>query len=223
VTTGLKGKKCKNPNDLNQLRKEGGQMRTEKVDRVRNVWIVPARRFVFISLFVMAAFLTGCADVTVYVHRHLYKPVLPESVVGFYKGKQIDLNSFENLDEKTRKWIYYSPDKKVAYQAAVPLEYFVMDCFRDALWLAGVSVLKESPDVNIPDMTLIIDHWTDAEFKFTVSIMKNNALKFRNQYAVTMPSSENADSAKLEKNAYEMMNKAVLAVLSDLKLQALFK
>lgn len=198
-------------------------MRTEKVDKVRNIWMVPARRFVFICLFVMAGFLTGCADVTVYVHRHLYKPVLPESVVGFYKGKPIDLNSFQNLDEGTRKWIYYSPDKRVAYQAAVPLEYFVMDCFRDALWLTGMSVLKESPDVNIPDMMLIIDRWTDAEFKFTVSVMKNNALKFRNQYAVAMPSSENADTAKLEKNAYEMMNKAVLAVLSDLKFQALFK
>lgn len=198
-------------------------MRTEKVDKVRKVRMIPARRFAFISLFVMAGFLAGCADMTVYLHRHLYKPVLPESIVGFYKGKQIDLNSFENMDEKTRKWIYYSPDKRVAYQAAVPLEYFVMDCFRDALWLAGMSVLKESPDVNIPDTMLIIDHWTDAEFKFTVSVMKNNALKFRNHYAVTMPPSDYADPAKMEKSAYEMMNKAVLAVLGDPKFQALFK
>lgn len=198
-------------------------MKAEKMDKVRKVRMIPAKRFVFISLFVMAGFLTGCADVTVYVHRHLYKPVLPESIVGFYKGKQIDLNSFQNVDEKTRKWIYYSPDKRVAYQAAVPLEYFVMDCFRDALWLTGMSVLKESPDVNIPDMILIIDSWTDAEFKFTVSVMKNNALKFRNQYEVTMPPVGDADLAKLEKNAYEMMNKAVLAVLSDPKFQTLFK
>jgi hypothetical protein len=198
-------------------------MRTEKMDKGRKVWMIPARKIVFISLFVMAGFLTGCADVTVYVHRHLYKPVLPESIAAVYKGKHIDLNSFENMDEKTRKWIYYSPDKKVAYQAAVPLEYFVMDCFRDALWLAGMSVLKESPDVNIPDMTLIIDHWTDSEFKFTVSVMKNNSLRFRNQYSVTMPPSDYADPAKLEKSAYEMMNKAVLAVLGDPKFQALFK
>jgi hypothetical protein len=194
-----------------------------KMDQAKSVWMGPARRFAFISLFVMAGFLTGCADVTVYVHRHLYKPVIPESIAAYYQGKHIDLNSFENIDEGTRKWIYYSPDKKVAYQAAVPLEYFVMDAFRDALWLMGMSVLKESPDANIPDMTLIIDHWTDVEFKFTVSVVKNDALKFRNHYAVTMPPSGDADTAKLEKNAYEMMNKAVLAVLNDPKFKALFK
>jgi hypothetical protein len=87
----------------------------------------------------------------------------------------------------------------------------------------GMSVLKESPDANIPDMTLIIDHWTDVEFKFTVSVVKNDALKFRNHYAVTMPPSGDADTARLEKNAYEMMNKAVLAVLNDPKFKALFK
>lgn len=185
--------------------------------------MIPAWRLVFISLFISVGFLMACADVTVYVHRHLYRPVLPESIVTFYKGKQIDLNTFQNMDERTRKWIYYSPDKRVAYQAAVPLEHFVMDCFRDALWLAGMSVLKESCEANIPDMMLIIDHWTDLEFKFTVSVMKNNALKFRNQYVVTMPPSDPADLAKLERNAYEMLNKAVLAVLSDRKFQELFK
>jgi hypothetical protein len=86
-----------------------------------------------------------------------------------------------------------------------------------------MSVLKESPDANIPDAILIIDHWTDVEFKFTVSVMKNNALKFRNHYAVTMPPADYADLEKMEKNVYEMMNKAVLAVLGDPKFQALFK
>jgi hypothetical protein len=38
-----------------------------------------------------------------------------------------------------------------------------------------------------------------------------------------MPPSGDADTAKLEKNAYEMMNKAVLAVLNDPKFKALFK
>jgi len=199
-------------------------MKTEKdLDKVGKVWMIQARNLVFISILVISGFLTGCAETIVSVHRHLYKPVLPSSVVSFYKGKHIDLNSFENLDDKTRKWTYYSPDGKVAYKAAVPLEYYVMDCFRDAFWLAGMSVLKDSPDPNIPDMVLIIDRWTDTEFRFTISILKNNALKFRNQYQVTMPASNTTDTALLEKNAYEMMNKAVLAVLNDPTFQELLK
>ena len=191
-------------------------MKTEKDgDKVNKGWMIRARGLVVISILVMAGFLAGCAETIVSVHRHLYKPVLPSSMVDFYKGKSVDLNSFENVDEGTSKWTYYSPDGKVAYKAAVPLEYYVMDCFRDAFWLAGMSVLKESPDPNIPDMVLIIDRWTDTEFKFTLSVLKNNALKFRNQYKVTMPSENVTDTSRLEKNAYEMMNKTVLAVLSD--------
>jgi hypothetical protein len=204
--------------------KGGGQMKSEKrMERGPKGWIILARGVLFISLLALAGFLAGCADVTVNVHRHLYKPVLPESVVGFYQGKHIDLNSFENMDKKTWKWTYLSADKKVAYKSYVPLEYYVMDCFRDALWLAGMSVLKDSPDANIPDMALIIDHWTDAEFKFTVSVTKNNSLKFRNQFVVLMPPSDTTDVAQLEKNSYEMINKAVLAVLSDPKFKEIFK
>lgn len=199
-------------------------MKSEKgLEKGLKGWMILARGMMFVCLLVFAGFLTGCADVTVNVHRHLYKPVLPESVVGFYKGKYIDINSFENMDEGTRRWTYFSPDKKVAYKAAVPLEYYVMDCFRDAFWLAGMGVLKDSPDANIPDMVLIIDRWTDTEFKFTVSVLKNNFLKFRNQFVVTMPPSDKTDAAQLEKNSYEMINKAVLAVLSDPKFKEIFR
>ena len=181
------------------------------------------KRLLLIGIVLALFIFSGCADMTVRVHRHLYKPDIPKALAGIYKGQQIDLNSFENLDEKTRKWTYYSPDKKVAYEAAVPLEYYALDCFRDAFWVAGMGVLKESPDTKIPDMSLIIDRWTDQEFKFTVTVTKNNMLKFRNQFAVLMPSAGTKDPAQLEKNAYEMMNKAAVAVMSDPNFQAVFK
>jgi hypothetical protein len=165
----------------------------------------------------------GCADVKVKVHRHLYKPDIPASVANFYKGKQIDLNGFLNKDEHTKVWTYFSPDKKIAYEASVPLEYYVMDCFRDAFWLSGASVLKDSPDMKIPDLAVIIDSWTDREMKFTASVMRDNNLKFRNQYVVTMPAGNVNDPAQLEKNAYEMINKAIVAVMSDKNFQAAIK
>ncbi len=178
----------------------------------------------WLALLLSAAFMfAGCADVKVNVHRHLYKPDIPASVAGFYKGKQIDLNNFINMDENTKKWKYFSPDKKIAYEASVPLEYYVMDCFRDAFWLAGASVFKESPVDSIPDMSLIIDTWTDREMKFTVAVMKNNSLKFRNQYTVNMPGGNINDPVQLEKNSYEMINKAIVMVMSDPKFQAALK
>ncbi len=47
-----------------------------------------------------------------------------------------------------------------------------MDCFRDAFWSAGMGVLYQTPEANVPDMELIIDSWTDAEFKFSVLVKK---------------------------------------------------
>lgn len=181
-------------------------------------------RLLWLALFLAAAFVyTGCADVKISMHRHLYKPDIPAPVAGFYKGKQIDLNNFINSDENTKKWTYFSPDKKIAYEAYVPLEYFFMDCFRDALWLSGASVLKESPVENITDLSVIIDSWTDRELKFTASAMRNGSLRFREQYAVKMPAGDINNTAQLEKNAYEMVNKAVVMVMGDPRFQAVFK
>ncbi len=189
----------------------------------RRWWNIRAKGFLFVSLLVSVAFLAGCADVKIKVHRHLYKPLVPDAVSSFYKGKHIDILSFINTDEKTKRWSYYSPDRKVAYETSVPLEYYLMDCFRDAFWIAGASVTKDNPDPKIPDMLLIIDNWTDVEMKFTVTLTKDNFLKFKNQYVILMPSVDKGDAAKLEKNAYEMTNKAIVAVMSDPNFQAVFQ
>ncbi len=179
---------------------------------------VEMKRFLcMISLFFFTVFLTGCAETTVNVHRHLFKPDIPASVAGLYKGKQIDLYQVVNLDKKTHSWTYYNPAKTVAYKASVSLEYYVMDCFRDAFWSVGMGVLYQTPETNVPDMELIIDSWTDVEFKFSVLVKKNDVLSYKNQFVATMPALETNDTAKLEKNAYTMMNKAVVAVLSDKK------
>jgi hypothetical protein len=196
----------------------------QAMERVRKSAIIRARGFLcIISLLVIAGFLTGCADVTVNLHRHLFRPEVPNSVASFYKGKQIDLNKVINMDKKTQSWTYYNPDKTVAYKASVSLEYYVMDCFRDAFWSTGMSVLYESPEPNIPDMVLIIDYWTDIEFKFSVIVKKNDVTMYKQQYSVTMPPANKYDTAQMEKNAYIMMNKAVLAVMSDQKFQGIFK
>lgn len=200
-------------------------MRTEQaIDRVRRGSMIQVRGLIcIISLFFISVILTGCAGTTVNVHRHLFKPDIPSSVAGFYKGKQIDLNTVINMDKKTQSWTYFNPDKTVAYKASVSLEYYVMDCFRDAFWSTGMSVFYETPETNVPDMQLIIDSLTDVEFKFSVLVKKNAATTFKNQFVVTMPPAEKTDTAQLEKNAYIMMNKAVVAVLSDKKFQEAIK
>ena len=179
--------------------------------------------FVLMGLIFGLALFMGCADVKVKVHRHLYKAQLPPSLTAVYNGKHIDVQSFINKDQKTRIWTYYSPDRKVAYETSVPLEYYLMDCFRDAFWMAGMSVVRDSPNPKIPDMLLVIDQWTDMELKFTVTVTQDNALKYKNQYAVMMPSVARGDKAGLEKNAYEMTNKAIVAVMADTKFQDCFK
>lgn len=196
----------------------------QAIDRGRMGSIIQVKSLIcIISLFFIAAVLTGCAGTTVNVHRHLYKPDIPASVAGFYKGKQIDLNTVINMDKKTQSWTYYNPDKTVAYKASVSLEYYVMDCFRDAFWSTGMSVFYETPEPNVSDMQLIIDSLTDVEFKFSVLVNKNAVTIFKNQFVVTMPPADKTDTAQMEKNAYIMMNKAVVAVLSDKKFQEAVK
>ena len=176
-----------------------------------------------ILLMVMSFAFSGCSTKQIELHRHLYKPNIPQDIMTHYKGKQIDLNSFENQDEKTRKWSYSSVDQSIKYETKVQLEDFIMDCFRDAMWNSGMSVLKLSPAPKIPNMSLIIDRWTDETFKFTINIKVNDALKYRNQYTVTMPAVSSEDLQRKEKNAYEMINKAVVAVMGDPEIKAVFK
>lgn len=177
-----------------------------------------------LAVFVWAGCVTLAGVQTVKVHRHLFKPDLPASLASVYGGKQIDLNDFVNRDQKTRVWTYYSPDRKFAYEASVPLEYYAMDCFREAFWKAGMAVMKYTPDKDVPDMSLDIDQWSDQEFKFTVAVMKGGFEKYKHQFDILMPSlDEKAGPAERENNAYAMMNQAVVAVMSDPAFQAVFK
>lgn len=176
-----------------------------------------------ILLMVMSFALSGCATKEIAIHRHLYKPNIPQDITSYYKGKQIDLNSFENQDEKTKRWAFYSVDRSIKYETAVQLEDFIMDCFRDAMWSSGMSVLKLSPDPKIPDMSLIIDRWTDETFKFTINIKVNDALKYRNQYTILMPAVSSEDLVLKERYAYAMINKAIVTVMDDPGVKAVFK
>jgi hypothetical protein len=180
-----------------------------------------------LSLLLAATWmLAGCvaASNTILLQRHLYKPEIPKDVVSYYSGRTIDLNDFVNQDQKTKRYAYFSPDAKIAYEASVPLDYFVMDCFRDAMWMAGMQVAKYSPIPSIPDLLLIIDRWTDEEFDFSIRIERDGVLKYKNRYQIkTPPVSDPSDSATREKNAYSAINRAVLAVLQDPGVKAAFK
>jgi hypothetical protein len=186
-----------------------------------------ARGFAALSLLLAAAWMfVGCAPVsnTIVLHRHLYKPEIPKDLNAYYSGRTIDLNDFINKDDKTRRYTYYSADAKIAYEATAPLDYFVMDCFRDAMWMAGMQVARYSPISTIPDLLLIINRWTDEEFDFSIRIERDGVLKYKNSYLIkTPPVNDPADNATREKNAYSAINRAVIAVLRDPGVKASFK
>lgn len=186
-----------------------------------------ARGVTALSLLLAAAWmLAGCvtASNTIALHRHLYKPEIPKDIVSYYNGRTIDLNDFVNQDQKTKRYHYFSPDAKTAYESSVPLDYFVMDCFRDAMWMAGMQVAKYSPISTIPDLTLIINRWTDEEFDFSIRIERDGVLKYKGQYRITTPPvSDPNDNATREKNAYSAVNRAVVEVLKDPGVKASFK
>lgn len=186
-----------------------------------------ARGVMFFSLLLAAAWvLASCvvAENKILLQRHLYKPDIPKDVTSFYSGKTIDLNDFVNNDQKTKRYAYFSTDAKTAYEVSVPLDYFVMDCFRDAMWMAGMQVAHDSPISTIPDLKLIIDRWTDEEFDFSIRIERNGVLKYKNQYKIkTALVSDPKDFANREKNAYATINQAVVTVLKDPGVKAAFK
>lgn len=186
-----------------------------------------ARVVMFFSLLLAAVWmLAGCvvAEHKVALQRHLYKPEIPKDIVAYYSGRTIDLNDFVNNDQKTKRYAYFSTDSRIAYESSVPLDYFVMDCFRDAMWMAGMHVAHESPIPNIPDLKLIIDRWTDEGLDFSIRVERNGSLKYKNQYKIkTTPVSDPNDFANREKNAYTTVNQAVVAVLKDPGVKAAFK
>jgi hypothetical protein len=186
-----------------------------------------ARGVMFFSLLLAAVWMRGgcvVAEHKISLQRHLYKPEMPKDIVSYYSGKTIDLNDFVNNDQKTKRYAYFSTDTRTAYEASVPLDYFVMDCFRDAMWMAGMQVAHFSQFSHIPDLKLIIDRWTEEEFAFSIRIERDGVLKYKNQYRIkTAQVSDPKDFAQKEKNAYATVNQAVVTILRDPGVKAAFK
>jgi hypothetical protein len=162
--------------------------------------------------------MTGCPGPKAYVplNQYRYIPAFPAAKFAGYKGTEVNLLNFSNYAQNTNIFHYYSPDRSIYYESPLLLSSYLWYTFRDAFNQVGIRVhenVKMAP--GITDMHLIMLSMTDRNFDFRVNVTRDGITIMQKIYSVTMPAYENYDVATLEKNAYSMIDKSVVTLLSD--------
>jgi hypothetical protein len=167
---------------------------------------------------IAALLLAGCGiSRTVSINPARYNPSFSASEFRDYKGKQINFVNFTNAAEKTDVFSYFSTGMRTAYTSQqAHLGSYFRSCFRDGFRKAGMRVLEdEAFPTNIPEFQLTVTQLNDMRFEFRVIVNKDGNSMLQKIYAVEMEPYKDADEARLEKRAYAMVDKAIIAVLSD--------
>jgi hypothetical protein len=179
----------------------------------------PQAARVFSILIFLTFFTLACSTPPrAYVQLNQYKYIPSFSASGYpgYKGAQLNLLNFTNTAMNTNIFHYYSPDRSVYYESQQLLSSYLWYTFKDAFNYAGIRVFDNVRTMpGVPDFHLIMLSMNDRSFEFRVNITKDGITTLQRIYTVTMPGYDSYDVAALEKNAYSMIDKAVVAVLSD--------
>jgi hypothetical protein len=169
-------------------------------------------------LIVVPALLAACGiQTSVPINQARFSPSFSASKFSGYKGKQINLISFRNSAEKTDGYSYFSYALKTMYSSQqAPLGTYFRSCFRDGFRRAGMRVLEdEAFPLNIPEFGLIITELNDMRFEFRATVTRDGHSVLEKLYAVDMEPYSGSDTARLEKRAYTMVDRAIIAVLAD--------
>lgn len=169
-------------------------------------------------LIAVPALLTACGfQRSVSINEARFSPSFPASQFGSYQGKQINLISFRNSAEKTDGFSYFSPGLKTMYSSQqATLSVYFRSCFRDGFRRAGMRILEnEAFPLNIPEFQVIITELSDMRFEFRATVTRDGHTIMEKLYAVDMEPYILTDPAQLEKRAYAMVNRAIIAVLAD--------
>ena len=162
-----------------------------------------------------------------------YEPDLADELRD-YDGKSVYLmNVTSELTDK--EWSrYYSPNGQVVYQTNMLKPYFWFMIMR-ALASAGMTVSDmENPDPDAPAVHFKFKSLNDMDFLFGVDILKNDDKVFSKDFKIKgepplerKPPQENAPppdkngppsnpmAEELEKRAFSMVTKTVIAVFTD--------
>lgn len=171
-----------------------------------------------LTVLIMGALLAGCGLTrTVPINPARYNPSFSASMFTDYKGKQINFVTFTNAAEKTDVFSYYSTGMRTAYTSQhAHLGSYFRSCFRDGFRKVGMRILEdEAFPTNIPEFQMTITELNDMKFEFRVTVNRDGNSIFQKIYAVEMEPYKDTDAARLEKRAYAMIDKAIIAVLAD--------
>jgi hypothetical protein len=177
-------------------------------------------------LFMVAALCAGCGlQRTVSINQARYNPSFSASQLSEYRGKQINLLNFVNAAERTDVFSYYSTGMKTAYTSPqAHLGSYFRSCFRDGFRHAGMRVLEdEAFPANIPEFQLTITSLSDMKLEFRVIVTRDGYSMLQKVYTVEMEPYKDEDPARLEKRAYVMIDKAIIAVLVDPEFKKVWK
>lgn len=176
------------------------------------------RSLPLIILIVVPTLLAACGiQTSVPINQARYRPSFSASQFSGYQGKPLNLISFRNSAEKTDGYSYFSYALKTMYSSQqAPLGTYFRSCFRDWFRRAGIRVLEdEGFPLNIPEFGLLITELNDMRFEFRVTVTRDGQAILEKLYAVDMEPYIGSDPAKLEKRAYTMVDRAIMAVLAD--------
>ena len=179
--------------------------------------------FVLILGLVLGSSLTGCS-----ARKHVKLDGHTPNIEQFpkeYEGKRIYLMNFDNSAEDTSMWYYFSRDYEFQYGCNTVIHSCFWYSFNRALVNAGMRVTtNEEPALNTPGMWITLLSITDKEFVFRVTLQKNGASVLIKKFTVTGPEIDPQARTRevMQRRAYEMIDDAITAVLTDAEFKAEF-
>jgi hypothetical protein len=185
------------------------------------------------GLFVAAAVgLSGCfqaADRTfVPIDYNDYNPTVSNEL-SWYRGKSIYLMNVINDAQNTSLYAYYSPGDEYMYGdpnsgigglGGRPLESYFWYAFQKALLQAGMRVYSMSnPNYDAPAVQFTMVRINDEVFEWNVEVFEGGGTRatFSENYPIAGPPVDPADRTpeRLERRAYDMINKTLAVVFTD--------
>jgi len=186
--------------------------------------------FVFCLLFICVA---GCASPTTTVitlNREKYNPKLNPKDYEFIKDKVILFHSIVDLSKDSSNWIYYNPEKTVAYKLYYdspekalpqPVVSFLWYAMEKGFLRMGV-IIDEQGIKSDAELNMYLKSLTDSEAHFVITTTCGGKLAYKKAYAVKAPGDISKEESALEQRAYDMFDSILKVIMDDPDFRKMF-
>ena len=176
----------------------------------------------FVLVFTLLVFNHCVSRPKVSIRYDNYKPGFSPAKYSEYKGKYVFLAEFMNQAENTSIYSYFNQDKSYVYETQNLADYFWY-CFQKTFKSIGSRVQEGLTNINpkTPELQMTLLSVTDEKVLFKMQVYIQQVMEFDKDFSLRFNPADTQDLEIREKQAYEMTDQIIMAVLDDPKFKEL--